>query len=185
MIKRIRHGARSLGRFFSTQRPLADHERAFLFEYFGDSIPLERVRLAGGGHPGFAAHEHSVGRAWQPLGSTIQLPDGYYEEDDPRAPVREGQMGVLAHEALHVWQRCRGRAVSLRGIAEPILHRDPYDWRALDSEDPSVLFENFRRARIEQQARMFETYVVEARGGEGEVAKWAEVARYVKAPNRR
>jgi hypothetical protein len=178
MIKRIRYGARSLGCFFSTQRPLAPDEHAFLAEHFADSIPLDRVRLAGGGHPGFAAHDHSHGRAWQPLGSTIQLPDAYYEEADPRAPVRADRMGVLAHEALHVWQRCRGRAVSLRGIAEPLLHRDPYDWRALDSEDPARLLANFQRARVEQQARMFEAYVLQPS------PKWAEIARWVREPSR-
>lgn len=176
MLQRIAYGARSLRHFFTTQRPLTHDEHAFLFEHFGESIPLDRVRLAGGGHPGFAAHEASLGRAWQPLGSAIQLPDGYYEEGDPRAPVRADVRAILAHEALHVWQRCRGRAVSLRGIAEPLLHRDPYDWRALDSEDPSTLLAHFQRARIEQQARMFEEHV----RSPATLPKWVEVARYVR-----
>jgi hypothetical protein len=74
--------------------------------------------------------------------------------------------------------------VSLRGIAEPLLHRDPYDWRALDSEDPAALLANFRRARIEQQARMFEEYVLETRRAGSLAPKWLELARYVREPDR-
>ena len=137
---------------------------------------------AGGGHPLFPVHAHSVGRAWQPLGCAIQLPDGYFEDGDPNGTVCQERLAVLAHEALHVWQRCRGRAVSLRGIAEPILHRDPYAWRELDADDPELLLERFKRARIEQQARMFEEYVAQARAGRDIDAKWSAIARYVREP---
>jgi hypothetical protein len=128
-------------------------------------------------------HGASVGRAWQPLGSTIQLPHGYFEGGHSSGGVRAERFGVLAHEALHVWQRCRGRAVSLRGIAEPILHRDPYDWRELDTPDPERLLQRFKTARIEQQARMFEQYVTQVRSGQGADAKWEAIARYVREPD--
>jgi hypothetical protein len=162
----------------SRPRPLLDLEYAFLVREFGDSLDLTQLRLFGGGHP--------LGRiAWQPGAAWIQMDDQCFEEDDPAHPVRLELFPVLAHEALHVWQRvhkhCSRYGVSMEGLWLGVARgRDAYEY---DREilDSAELLGVFRRANVEQQAQIFEDYVrSNVTDPSARTAKFLDVARYVR-----
>jgi len=172
-VKRAGRSARQLAHF----RPLLDTELQFLGDEFGASLELSRVRLTGGGHP--------FGRmGWQPGGGMIQLCDAAFEAHDPARPVRIKYWPVLAHEALHVWQRVHRHyrvGVSVDGLVLGVLRgRAAYRYSARSS-DPAELLRVFLAGNIEQQAQLFEDYVrsnvlvLRARD-----AKFSHVARYVR-----
>ena len=174
------HPLRSLGAFFRP-RPLLELERAFLAEEFGESLDLSRIALAGGGHP--------LGRiGWQPLAARIQLADACFEQDDPERPVRERLWPVLAHEALHVWQRVHRHhrlGVSVDGLMLGMFQgRAAY---AYDTalRDPADVLACFVAGNIEQQGQMFEDYVrSNVRSAPARDPKFARVATYVRERSR-
>jgi hypothetical protein len=138
-----------------TWRPLLPREREFLAAEFGDSLDLSRIRIAGGGHP--------LGRiAWQPAAALIQLGDGCFEAGDPERPIATQHLPILAHEALHVWQRVHKHSrfgVSIDGLLLGALRgRDAYIYDTSLS-DPTALLTEFLHGNIEQQGQIFEDYV--------------------------
>lgn len=160
-------------------RPLTAAERAFVRREFGASLDPDSLRLAGGGQP--------TGRpAWQPVGGLIQVDDRYFEADDPGSPLRELAYPMLAHEALHVWQRRHKRCavnVSFDGLwLGATRGRDAYCYdRSIATAD--AMLSQFLRANIEQQGQMFEDYVRSniAEPGARDV-RYALIARHVKSP---
>jgi hypothetical protein len=146
--------ARSLRAFFKA-RPLLDEERSFLEQEFGQSLDLDRLSIAGGGHP--------LGRlGWQPLAARIQLSDRCFEAEDPAQPVRRAFWPVLAHETLHFWQRVHRHhrlGVSVDGLYLGVTRgRAAYVYdRSLT--DPAQVLREFLAGNIEQQGQIFEDYV--------------------------
>ena len=167
---------RSLRAFFKA-RVLHDVERTFLNQEFGASLDLDRLRIAGGGHP--------FGRlGWQPLAARIQLSDQCFEASDPAQAVRKAVWPVLAHEALHVWQRVHRQhrfGVSVDGLYLGVAHgRAAYVYdRSLT--DPELLLREFLLGNIEQQGQIFEDYVrsnvIDPKGRD---ARFERVAEYVR-----
>jgi len=142
-------------------RPVSRNERAFLEHYFHDSIAIDRIRLGS-----------SLGaRSWSPYGSRISLTRDLYDEDDPRADVRLGDprvAAVFAHEAVHVWQRQHGRAVTREGAWLQAGYSlglfDPYAYDERE-RNPASLLALFALGNIEQQGRMVQDYVYADRTG--------------------
>jgi hypothetical protein len=178
------HSASAFERLFasvgalSRPRPLLALEHAFLAHEFGESLDLSQLRLFGGGHP--------VGRiAWQPGAAWIQMDDQCFEEDDPGHPVRLELFPVLAHEALHVWQRvhkqCSRFGVSMEGLWLGVARgRVAYEYDR-EVAEPAELLAIFQRANIEQQAQIFEDYVrSNVTDPSARAAKFEDVARYVR-----
>jgi hypothetical protein len=168
--------ARSVRAFFRS-RPLLDEERGFLAQAFGESVDLDQLSIAGGGHP--------FGRlGWQPLAARIQLSDRCFEASDPTQPVRKHFWPVLAHETLHFWQRVHRHhrlGVSVDGLYLGVTRgRAAYAYdRSLT--DPELVLREFLAGNIEQQGQIFEDYVrsnvTDARGRD---ARFARVAEYVR-----
>jgi hypothetical protein len=162
-------------------RPLCDAEREFVRREFGDSVRVDALRIAGGGHP--------TGRcAWQPIGRLIQMDDACFERSDPQNALRSTAYPTLAHEVLHVWQRQHRHCVVnvsvdglwlgiTRGAAAYVYDRMPVD--------PQRMFAQFLAANIEGQGQMYEDYV-RSNVGDPDLrdARYALIAAYVKAPSR-
>jgi hypothetical protein len=166
----------SLRAFFKA-RPLHDVEYEFLEREFGQSLALERLRIAGGGHP--------FGRlGWQPVAARIQLSDHCFEASDPSQPVLRERWPVLAHEALHVWQRVHRHhrlGVSVDGLYLGVARgRAAYIYdRGLT--DPALLLQEFLSGNIEQQGQIFEDYVrSNVIDPEARDARFEQVAQYVR-----
>lgn len=164
-------------RAFFRARPLLDIEREFLAQEFGESLDLDRLRIAGGGHP--------FGRlGWQPVAGRIQLSDACFEDSDPSRAVRQERWPVLAHEALHVWQRVHRHhrlGVSVDGLLLGVVRgRAAYAYdRSLC--DPALVLQAFLRGNIEQQGQMFEDYVrSHVTDPKARAAKFELVAQYVR-----
>jgi hypothetical protein len=164
-------------RAFFRARGLHDVERAFLAQEFGLSLDLDRLRIAGGGHP--------FGRlGWQPVAARIQLSDVCFEASDPARPVLEVRWPVLAHEALHVWQRVHRQhrvGVSVDGLFLGVARgRAAYVYdRSL--HDPALLLQAFLRGNIEQQGQIFEDYVrSNVTDPKARDARFEHVAQYVR-----
>ena len=162
-------------------RPLSERERAFLAREFGASLALHRLRIAGGGHP--------LGRlAWQPTAALMQFADACFEGGSAQRDLRSEYYPVLAHEALHVWQRVHRQCavhVSVDGLWLGIARgRDAYAYdRTL--RDPLQVLRAFQSGNIECQGQMFEDYVrsgVEASNDRD--PKFAAVADYVRNMSR-
>lgn len=166
----------SLRAFFKA-RPLHDVEEAFLAREFGESLALSRLRIAGGGHP--------FGRlGWQPMAARIQLCDGCFEDSDPTQPVRQERWPVLAHEALHVWQRVHRHhrlGVSVDGLFLGMARgRLAYVYDR-ELTDPALVLQEFLRGNIEQQGQIFEDYVrSNVTDPEARDARFEQVAQYVR-----
>jgi len=166
----------SLRAFFKA-RPLHDVEHAFLAREFGESLDLDSLRIAGGGHP--------FGRlGWQPLAARIQLSDACFESSDPTEPVRKERWPVLAHEALHVWQRVHRHhrvGVSVDGLFLGVARgRAAYVYDR-ELTDPALLLQEFLRGNIEQQGQIFEDYVrSNVTAPEARDARFEQVAQYVR-----
>ena len=156
-------------------RRVDPRERAFLASYFGPSLDLDRIRLGS-----------SLGaRSWSPYGNRISLTLDLYEQRDARAPVRledPRAAAVFAHEALHVWQRQHGRAVTREGARLQAGYTlgwfDPYEYdrRVLH---PASLLAVFVLGNIERQGRIFEDYVWAAQTGR-DIARFEKVAAWVR-----
>ena len=155
-------------------RRLNADEQRFLSAYFGEALDLDPIRLGT-----------SIGRrSWSPYGARISLVRGLYREADPDASVdlaRPASAAVFAHEAIHVWQRQRGRAVTRQGAVLQTLYilglRDPYAYRA--RADARCQLVEFALGNIEQQGRMFQDYVFAELTG-GPVQQFSKIASWVR-----
>lgn len=158
-------------------RPLLEPERAFLAAEFGESLDLTRLRVTGGGHP--------FGRfAWQPGAGWMQFADRAFDQNDPGHPLRTQFWPVLAHEALHVWQRVHRHhrfGVSVDGLLLGVVRgRAAYRYDA-SSSDPEDVLRTFQRGNIEQQGQIFEDYVrSNVHVKQARDARFEHVARYVR-----
>ncbi|MFT3927277.1 MAG: hypothetical protein QM778_32330 [Myxococcales bacterium] len=155
-------------------RRLTGEEQAFLVRYFGGALDLEPIRLST-----------SIGaRSWSPYGARISLVKGLYRErtleagvalDDPRAA------SVFAHEAIHVWQRQRGRAVTRPGAWLQTLYflgiRDPYAY--VPRLDARCLLSEFVLGNVEQQGKIFQDYVFAERTGQAS-ERFSRIAAWVR-----
>lgn len=153
-------------------RALTARERTFLGRYFGASLDLNRVSVSV-----------ALGaRSWSPYGSHIRIsrrllgPGREVCLEDPRAA------SILAHEAVHVWQRQHGRAVSRQGAVLQTLYtlrlHNPYLYDR-SVTDPDGLLSLFLSANIEQQGQIFQDYVHAELTGRCS-ARFAAVAAYVR-----
>jgi hypothetical protein len=151
-------------------RRVTAREREFLREYFAGSLDVDRIWIGS-----------SLGkRSWSPFGARISLTRDLFAGaevalNEPRAA------SIFAHEALHVWQRQHGRAVTREGAwlqAGYALGRDPYayDTRVVDAGD---LLAMFVLGNIERQGRMMQDYVFAACSG-GDTARYAKIASWVR-----
>jgi hypothetical protein len=142
-------------------RPVSSGERAFLEHYFHAGLAIDRIRLGS-----------SLGaRSWSPYGNRISLTRDLYLDGDPRADVRLSDplaAAVFAHEAVHVWQRQHGRAVTREGALLQAGYTlglfDPYAYDESESDAASLLAQ-FALGNIEQQGRMVQDYVYADRTG--------------------
>ncbi len=155
-------------------RRLTQGEQRFLADYFGEALDLEPIRLGT-----------SLGaRCWSPYGARISLVRKLYREGRPEAEIDLDDpyaASVLAHEAIHVWQRQRGVAVTRRGAVLQALYtakiRDPYAYRP--HLDARCLLTEFVLGNIEQQGKIFQDYVFLARSGR-DVSAFRQVAAWVR-----
>lgn len=156
-------------------RRVSPAEQAFLARYFGRSLTAERIRIGT-----------SLGRrSWSPLGARISLTRDLFHDGDARAEVRLDDpraASIFAHEALHVWQRQHGRAVTREGARLQAGYTlglfDPY---AYDQSlcDPAALLAAFVLGNIEQQGRMVEDLVRSELRGE-DSARFNAVAGWIR-----
>ncbi len=147
--------------------------------YFGHALDLAPIRIAA-----------SLGaRSWSPYGPRISLVRQHFADRTPTSEIALADpvtASVFAHEALHVWQRQRGRRVTWEAIplqAGYILaNRNPYGYVA--SEDPEAMLATFLAANVEQQGKMFEDYVRNDRTEHPTAAFEAIVAHVQSRPDR-
>jgi hypothetical protein len=159
----------------NAMRRLHEVEVQFLERFFGGSLETGGIRIGS-----------TLGRrSWSPFGARISLSKRHFRERDARSEVDledPRSASVFAHEAMHVWQRQHGRAVTREAIplqAGYLLGRlDPYAYEA--SNDPEVMLALFESCNVEQQAKIFEDYVFGVLRGRRMVALEA-VARCVKS----
>jgi hypothetical protein len=155
-------------------RPLHEAETEFLQRFFGPSLDTSTIRISS-----------SLGRrSWSPFGARIGLARRHFRERHAGSEVgleEPNSAAAFAHEALHVWQRQHGRAVTREAIplqAGYLLGRfDPYAYEG--SEDPAVMLALFERCNVEQQAKIFEDYVLHTLRGRS-VHAFEHIASSVK-----
>jgi hypothetical protein len=155
-------------------RRLLLEEQRFLQRYFGESLDLAPIRMGT-----------SIGsRSWSPYGARISLVRSLYRDGDPDAPVDladPARAAVFAHEAIHVWQRQRGRAVTRQGAVlqtfDALGLRDPYAYRP--RRDPRCQLTEFVLGNIEQQGRMFQDYVFAQLTGQA-TQRFSHIASWVR-----
>jgi hypothetical protein len=156
-------------------RRVTAKERAFLGEFFARSLDVDRIWIGS-----------SLGkRSWSPVGGRISLTRELFRSDsqaevnldDPRAA------SIFAHEALHVWQRQHGRAVTREGAwlqaGYSLGMIDPYayDTRISHAGDLLTLFV---LGNIERQGRMMQDFVFAACSG-GDTRRYLKIAAWVRA----
>ncbi len=151
-------------------RRVSERERAFLKRFFERALDVDRIWIGS-----------SLGkRSWSPVAGRISLTRDLFVEGEvalhePRAA------SIFAHEALHVWQRQHGRAVTREGAwlqANYALGRlDPYAYQSVP--DPSDMLAMFMLGNIERQGRMMQDYVYGVCTGR-EVARFAKIASWVR-----
>jgi len=160
-------------------RRLNARERAFLQRYFVGSLALDRIALGT-----------SLGaRSWSPYGGRISLTVDLFREPDARSDVRLDDpyaASVFAHEALHVWQRQHGRAVTRQGARLQVGYAlglfDPYAYD-LTLRDPRALLAAFVLGNIEQQGRIVQDYVAADMRGQ-DTTRFSHVARWIRGAAR-
>jgi hypothetical protein len=156
-------------------RRLTESESAFLVRYFGAALDLDPIRLGT-----------SIGaRSWSPYGARISLVRRLFEAHDADAGVKLSDpqtAAVFAHEAVHVWQRQRGQAVTRKGALLQTLYTlrlfDPYAYKT-GLTDPRCLLAEFALGNIEQQGRIFQDYVFADLTGR-DAQRFAKVASWVR-----
>jgi len=142
-------------------RRVSQRERAFLDEVFHGALATEPIALGT-----------SLGRrSWSPYRGRISLTRDLFVDRDPRADVRLDDpraASIFAHEAVHVWQRQCGRAVTRQGAVLQAGYTlglfDPYAYDTRQ-RDAASLLAAFVLGNIEQQGRMVEDFVYAARTG--------------------
>ena len=142
--------------FGSASRPLTAAEAAFLERYFGRALRYERVSLA-------SSILNVTGRAITPWRSAIHMPRAMFTAGDPRREVALREpwcAAVLAHEAVHAWQRQHGDRITLRAAWAHAWGwlRDPYAYPTSHDADEMLAF--FLGGTPEQQARMVQDAVL-------------------------
>lgn len=165
----------------TASRNISVQESSFLEDFFGSSIDVASIRIAGGGHPGNRP-------AWQPWDYLIQLDDSFFKDDNPSKSINPTvyNLGKLAHEALHIWQReHKVPVVSWDGLTLGITQgRAAYAYDTTE-EDPNRVLQMFLAGNIEQQGKIFEDYVRERLSNnryDPLKSRFEHVARYVIDP---
>jgi hypothetical protein len=146
-------------------RRVSQRERAFLEHVFHHALEIDRIVLGS-----------SLGRrSWSPYAGRISLTRDLFVDRDPRAGVRLDDpraASIFAHEAVHVWQRQHGRAVTREGAVLQLGYTlrlfDPYAYDTSERNAASLLAA-FALGNIEQQGRMVEDYVYAERTGSNTV----------------
>jgi hypothetical protein len=136
-------------------RRVSQRERAFLEHVFHHALVTDRIALGS-----------SLGRrSWSPYAGRISLTRDLFVDNDPRAEVRLDDpraASIFAHEAVHVWQRQHGRAVTREGALLQAGYTlglfDPYAYDTRE-RDAASLLAAFLLGNIEQQGRMVEDFV--------------------------
>jgi hypothetical protein len=156
-------------------RRASERERAFLAHFFHGALDVDPIWIGS-----------SLGkRSWSPLGGRISLTNDLFRERDPRAEVQLDDAraaSIFAHEALHVWQRQHGRAVTREGAwlqaGYTLGWFDPY---AYDTrvQDPADLLALFALGNIERQGRIMQDFVFAACSGR-DTARFVKVAAWVR-----
>lgn len=146
-------------------------ERAFLARFFARSLDVDRIWIGS-----------SLGkRSWSPLAGRISLSRDLFDAHGEVRLADPHAASIFAHEALHVWQRQHGRAVTREGAwlqaGYTLGAFDPYayDTRVVDARD---LLAMFALGNIERQGRMMQDYVFAACRGE-DTARFAKIAAWV------
>ena len=160
-------------------RRVIDAERHFLADYFGDALDTDGIRIGT-----------SLGRrSWSPYGGRISLTRDLFSDHHARSVVRLDDAraaSIFAHEALHVWQRQRGRRVTWEGAGLQAGYTlrlfDPYAYDTTIA-DPEALLSVFVLGNIEQQGRIFQDYVHAERSG-GDTERFLRVVDWVRRPHR-
>lgn len=155
-------------------RRLTAEEQRFLSAHFGEALDLTPIRLGT-----------SLGaRCWSPYGGRISLVRNLYTSGQPEASVdlqNPVAASVLAHEAVHVWQRQRGIAVTRRGAVLQALNAlewfDPYAY--VPHADPRNMLTEFVLGNLEQQGKIFQDYVYRHCQG-ADVSAFRLVAAWVR-----
>ena len=134
-------------------------EVVFVRRFFGtalDSI-LPRQRL-------YLRRLGDTRRALSMNGGRLYLPRAFFEEGNPRKPLRLSHpmiAGIVAHELLHQWQRLQGRAVTREALLLQTralcLRHDPYAYCTV--ADPQQMLHLFLQANVEQQGQIWQDYV--------------------------
>ena len=134
-------------------------EVVFVRRFFGTALDsvLPRQRL----------HLRRLGdtrRALSMNGGRLYLPRAFFEEGNPRKPLRLSHpmiAGIVAHELLHQWQRLQGRAVTREAMLLQTkalcLRHDPYAYCAVT--DPQQMLQLFLQANVEQQGQIWQDHV--------------------------
>ncbi|HEY6880753.1 MAG TPA: hypothetical protein VI299_22170 [Polyangiales bacterium] len=157
-------------------RRVSSRERAFLAHFFARSLDVDRIWIGS-----------SLGRrSWSPLAGRISLTRDLFRDRNPSAEVQLDDpraASIFAHEALHVWQRQHGRAVTREGAwlqagyALGVFDPYAYDTRVADARD---LLAMFVLGNIEQQGRMMQDFVFAVCSG-ADATRFAKIAAWVRA----
>lgn len=127
----------------------------------------------------------SLEQDWSPYGNVIGLQPKRFTNKDPHMPVNIADpknYAALVHESFHVWQRQHGEQVSKQ--AAPLQLRlklynfNPYLYNEKIS-NPKMMLKYFLQCNVEQQAQIFEDYVVAHRKSKN-IAKFVDIQMYVK-----
>jgi hypothetical protein len=161
-------------------RRVSRRERAFLDEVFHGALAIEPIALGT-----------SLGRrSWSPYAARISLARDLFVDRDPRADVRLDDpraASIFAHEAVHVWQRQCGRAVTRQGAVLQAGYTlrlfDPYAYDTRERNAAS-LRTAFILGNIEQQGRMIEDFVYAERSG-AETAHFEQLVAYLRTTRAR
>lgn len=134
-------------------------EVVFVRRFFGaalDSV-LPRQRL-------YLRRLGDTRRALSMNGGRLYMPRAFFEEGNPRKPLRLSHpmiAGIVAHELLHQWQRLQGRAVTREALLLQTralcLRHDPYAYCAV--ADPQQMLQLFLQSNVEQQGQIWQDYV--------------------------
>ena len=134
-------------------------EVVFVRRFFGAALDtvLPRQRL-------YLRRLGDTRRALSMNGGRLYLPRAFFEEGDPRQPLRLSHpmiAGIVAHELLHQWQRLQGRAVTREALLLQTralcLRHDPYAYCTV--ADPQQMLHLFLQANVEQQGQIWEDHV--------------------------
>lgn len=134
-------------------------EVVFVRRFFGAALDtvLPRQRL-------YLRRLGDTRRALSMNGGRLYLPRAFFEEGDPRKPLRLSHpmiAGIVAHELLHQWQRLQGRAVTREALLLQTralcLRHDPYAYCTV--ADPQQMLHLFLQANVEQQGQIWQDYV--------------------------